>query len=168
MSFSVFLTYSMDPDEQSLVWRLQTLATAQGISVYVPTREAPQGKSSRDMPKVRNDVRAAINRADCVLAIITARAGSAIQSELNYALSSNKLIVPIVQQGVGDRTYFSKFPRVFWFSPAEPPGKLESEIVDFLKTRKLDKEAQQALGGVVAIGIGMLLLYALSRESMPG
>jgi hypothetical protein len=99
-----------------------------------------------------------------VLAIITARAGAAVQHELNYALSSNKLIVPIVQQGVGAQNYFGKFPRVFWFSPSEPPGKVENEVVAFLKNQKVTKEGQQALGAVVAIGVGMLLLYALSRE----
>lgn len=164
MSFNVFLTYSMDPNEQSLVWRLQTLATAQGISVYVPARNGPQGSVSRHATAVRNDVRIAIDRADCVLAMITARAGVAVQNELNYALSVKRLIIPIVQQGVGDQNYFSRFPRVFWFSPLEPPGKVEGEVVDFLKTQKLNKEGQQALGAVVAIGIGMLLLYALSRD----
>lgn len=154
----------MVPDEQSLVWRLQTLATSQGINVYVPSRDGRQTLSSRHVATVRNDVRIAIDRADCVLAIITARAGAAVQSELNYALSSNKLIVPIVQQGVGDQNYFSKFPRVFWFSPFEPPGKVEGEVVDFLKNQKLNKEGKQALGAVVAIGVGMLLLYALSKE----
>jgi len=157
MSFNVFLTHSMDPEEQSLVWRLQTLATAQGINVYVPTRSGAQ-------VSVRNEVRMAIDRADCVLAIVTARAGAGVQNELNYALSSRKLIIPIVQVGVGDRNYFNRFPRVFSFSPSEPPGKLESEVVDFLRNQKLNKDGQQALGAVVAIGIGMLLLYALSRE----
>jgi hypothetical protein len=157
MSFNVFLTYSMDPDEQSLVWRLQTLATAQGINFYVPMREGSQSS-------IRNEVRAAIDRADCVMAIITARAKAAVQNELNYALSVNKVIVPIVQQGVGDPNYFRKFPRVFWFSPFEPPGRVEGEVVEFLKTQKLNKEGKQALGAVVAIGVGMLLLYALSRE----
>lgn len=157
MSFNVFLTYSLDAAEQSLVWRLQTLATAQGINVYVPTREGTQAT-------VRNEVRSAIDRADCVMAIITARAGPAVQNELNYALSTKKLIVPIVQQGIGNAAFFNRFPRVFWFSPHEPPGKVEGEVVEFLKTKKLDKENKQALGAVVAIGVGMLLLYALSRE----
>ena len=157
MSFNVFLTHSMDAEGQSLVWRLQTLATAQGIAVYVPARSGPQAL-------VRNEVRAAIDRADCVLGIITARAGVAIQNELNYALGSKKVIVPIVQRGVGGLNYFSKFPRVFYFSPLDPPGKVEGEVVEFLKTQKLNKEQQQALGTVVAVGVGMLLLYALSKQ----
>ena len=143
MSFNVFLTYSMNPDEQSLVWRLQTLATAQGI---------------------RKDVRTAIDGADCVLAIITANAGAEVQGELDYALSQNKLILPIAEVGVGNPGYFRRFPRVFSFSPQEPPDKVEREVVDFLSSRKLNKEQKQTMGAVVAIGVGMLLLNALSRE----
>jgi hypothetical protein len=157
MSFNVFLTYSMDPDEQSLVWRLQTLATAQGINVYVPARS---GASSLG----RNGVRSAIDRADCVVAIITSKAGVAVQNDLNYALSSTKLIVPIVQEGVANSKYYTKFPRVFWFSPLESPGRIESEIAEFLKNQELSKEEQQTLGAVVTIGVGMLLLYAVSRD----
>ncbi len=38
MAFKVFLSYSTDPEEQAVVWRLQTLAAVHGIQVYVPYR----------------------------------------------------------------------------------------------------------------------------------
>jgi hypothetical protein len=38
MAFKVFLSYSIDPEEQAIVWRLQTLAAAHGIEVFVPQR----------------------------------------------------------------------------------------------------------------------------------
>lgn len=135
MSFSVFLTYSVEPGEQPLVWRLQTLATAQSISMHVPARE-----TSKHDGTLRQEVRAAIDRADCVLAIITTRAGTEVQADLNYALKSSKLIVPIVQQDVSNANYFDRFPRVFWFSHSDPPSKIEDEVLDFLKTQELDKE----------------------------
>ena len=36
MAFRVFLSYSLDPTEMALAWRLQTLAAAHGIEMYVP------------------------------------------------------------------------------------------------------------------------------------
>jgi len=165
MSFNVFLTYSMDPDEQSFVWRLQTLATAQGLNLYVPSRQGLQIPGSKIGTALRGKERVAIDRADCVLAIITTRAGAAVQQELNYALSRGKVIVPIVQQGVGNPSFWARFQRVFWFSPSEPPGRVEAEVVGFLREQKLNKERTQAVGAVVAIGVGMLLLQAsLARE----
>ena len=43
MSFTVFLCYGIDRDEQALVWRKQTLAAAQGIQVFVPSDSPHRG-----------------------------------------------------------------------------------------------------------------------------
>lgn len=163
MSFKVFLSYSVDPDEQAIVWRLQTLAAAHGIEVFVPQRQGFRLPSSR-APLLSDLVRNAIDRSDCVLAIITSRTGSAVEKELNYALGKNKLIIPLVQDSIRGSSFFGKFTRVFRFSPVEPPGKVESEVVEFLKQQKVSKETQQVLGAVVAIGLSMLLLSAVSQE----
>jgi hypothetical protein len=40
MAFRVFLSYSLDPAEMALAWRLQTLAAAYGIEMYVPQHGA--------------------------------------------------------------------------------------------------------------------------------
>jgi hypothetical protein len=39
LAYSIFLSSSVDPEEQALVWRIQTLAAAQGIRVFVPARD---------------------------------------------------------------------------------------------------------------------------------
>jgi hypothetical protein len=36
MPFRVFLSYSLDPTEMALAWRLQILVAAHGIEMYVP------------------------------------------------------------------------------------------------------------------------------------
>lgn len=48
MAFRVFLSYSINPEEQVIVWRLQTLAAASGIYVYVPFRTQPPGGHAID------------------------------------------------------------------------------------------------------------------------
>ena len=89
MVFRVFLSYSLDPAEIALAWRLQTLAAAHGIETYVPQHGAdtavPGAVSGQH----------AIDRADCVLAIIATAASEMVQNELRYALERRKLVIPI-------------------------------------------------------------------------
>lgn len=115
MALKVFLSYSTEPEENVIVWRLQTLAAASGIQVFVPQRRGGKLPSS---PAVflSDQVRHAIEQADCVLAIITARTGPAVEKELNYALAKNKPIIPIVEEGVADGSFLAQFSRVFRFS----------------------------------------------------
>ena len=163
MPLKVFLSYSTDPSEHAIVWRLQTLAASHGIQVFVPQR-SKLPSSRRDALVLSDQVRNAINQADCVLAIITTSTGPAVEKELNYALAKERLIIPIVEQGVVDHSFLKRFDPVFRFSRWGNPGKIEAEILAFLKEQKLAKENRQALGALVGIGIGLLLLAALSKE----
>lgn len=166
MPFKVFLSYSTDSDESAIVWRLQTLAASNGIQMFVPQRagiKAPSGR--RHAPLVSDEVRAAIDNADCVLAIITSRTGPAVEKELNYALARKQVIIPMVEEGIHEPAFLSRFPRVFAFSRLNGnPGRLESEVLQFLSEQKLNKEKRQALGALVAIGAGLLLLSALAKD----
>lgn len=166
MPFKVFLSYSTDPEENAIVWRLQTLAASHGIQMFVPQRagvRVPPGR--RNVPVLTDEVRVAIDGSDCVLAIITSRTGPAVEKELNYALGQRKLIIPIVEQGVHESSFLSRFPRVFTFSRLNgDPGRLESEVLEFLRQQKLTKESRQAVGALVAIGTGLLLLSALAKD----
>jgi TIR domain-containing protein len=159
MPFRVFLTYSLEPPVQALAWRLQTLAAAHGIEMYVPQREGAIASLPGEVP-----IQSAIDRSDCVLAIITARADASVQRELKYALEKNKLVIPIVQSGFETHPLLARFPQAFTFSPLDNPGTLESKVVEFLKKQNLSKEQQQAIGALVAVGIGLLLLFSLSEK----
>lgn len=89
-----------------------------------------------------------------------------MQNELNYALKKRKLIIPIVEEGVGDENFFRKFQRVFHFSRWEANlGRVDTEISGFLLQQKLDKDLRQGLGVLAAIGIGLFLLAGLSKKS---
>jgi TIR domain len=155
MAFKVFLSYGTDPDEQVAAWRLQTLATSYGMHVSVPHRNG-SGKA------VANQVRKNIDQSDCVLAIITGNIGPAVAQELNYALAKGKLIVPVVRQGINVPPAL-KGLRLFQFSPWNT-GEAEAEVVKFLHDQKYGKEKQQTIGALVAIGLGLFLLAALSNK----
>jgi hypothetical protein len=163
MAFTVFISYSSNADEQGVVWRLQTLAAAQGIQAYVPRRAAgrvPIGASSWTLTAA---VRKEIEDSDLVLAIITSRTDHAVEAELSYALGLKKVIIPIVYEGIRLPAFFDSC-RVFWFSPFDSPGNLETQIISYLKEQKLGKERLQAAGAIVAVGLGLLLLSAVAKE----
>jgi nucleoside 2-deoxyribosyltransferase len=160
MAFKVFLSYSLDSSEEALAWRLQTLAAAHGVEMYVPRR----GSSPSQQKTFANEAMNAINRSDCVLAIITEKADQAVEGELKHALARQKVVLPIVSQGLANNRLLAQFPRVFTFSPDDNLGKLEMQVVEFLKLQKLSKEKQQAMGALVAVGVGLLLLFSLSEK----
>lgn len=140
----------------TLAWRLQTLAAAHGIEMFVPQHgngTAQQGAVS---------VHQAVDRADCVLAIITSATDQFVQNELGYALERNKVVIPIVSVDLEDRSLLRQFPRVFWFSPEDNPGAVESEIVEFLKEQQLSKDNQRALGALA--GLGLSVLFSLQND----
>lgn len=159
MAFKVFLSYGADPDEQVTAWRLQTLAAAHGIHVFVPQRDESHVARRNQIPL---EVRRQIDQSDCVLAIVASRAGPAVEAELVYAASRGKTVVPILQEGVVQPGFLKKF-RTFRFSPWNP-AEVETEVVEFLKTQKIGKDNQQAVGALVAIGLGLFLLLALAKK----
>lgn len=129
--------------------------------MYVPRRDSPLPPRAGNVPE---EVRSAMDRSDCVLAIITNQAHPAVQAELRYALAKNKLVIPIVHSALEAHPLLAQFPRVFTFSPWGNPGKLETDIVQFLREQQLSKEKTQAIGGLVALGVGLLLLFSLSKK----
>lgn len=164
MDFKVFLSYSAEPEEQAIVWRLQTLATAHGIQVYVPPRAGFRFPSSRMPPVPADTIRKQIDSSDCVLAILATGLSPEVEKELSYALGKEKLIIPIVAEGTGHARFLNKFPKVFSFSPLRNVGEIETQVVDFLKDQVRNKAQRQALGALVGIGIGLFLLSAAAKQ----
>jgi hypothetical protein len=158
MAFRVFLSYSLDPTEMALAWRLQTLAAAHGIEMYVPQHGA--GTVAPGAVTVQQ----AIDRADCVLAIITTAASQMVQNELSYALERKKLVIPIVRTDLAGHPLLAAFPQVFTFSPWDNPGAVETQIVEFLKDKQLTKDKQQTIGALAALGLGLLVLFSVNKE----
>lgn len=163
MDFKVFLSYSAAPDEQALVWRLQTLATAEGIEMYVPPRANPRS-AGNSLPVPANFIRRQIDSSDFVLAILASGLNPQVQQELSYALGKGKTIIPIVAGGNPSAAFFGKFPVVFRFSPSSNMGEVETQVVEFLKQRVRDKAQRQALGALVGIGLGLFFLSAAAKK----
>ena len=163
MAFKVFISYSSNADEQGVVWRLQTLAAAQGIHAYVPARGGGRPLTSGSSWTLTAATRKEIESSDIILAIITSRADRAVEAELSYAMGRKKVIIPIVYEGIRIPSLFDSC-QVFWFSPSHSPGNLESQIIAYLKEQKLSKERLQAAGAIIAVGLGLLLLSSVAKE----
>lgn len=158
MAFRVFLSHSLEPAEQALAWRLQTLAAAHGVEMFVPNYAQTAGAPGRET------IQGAIDRADCVLAIVTTAASANVQNELRYALRKGKLVIPIVRQELAGNALLAPFKAVFTFSPWDNPGEVESKIVEFLKQQQITKEKQQTIGALAALGLGLLVLFSVGKE----
>jgi nucleoside 2-deoxyribosyltransferase len=163
MAFKVFISYSSNADEQGVVWRLQTLAAAQGIQAYVPRRGSARMPSGATSWTLTAAVRKEIDDSDIVLAIITSRTDRALEAELSYAMGLKKVIIPIVYEGIRLPPLFDSC-QVFWFSPSHSPGNLEAQITAYLKEQKLGKERLQAAAAIIAVAVGLLLLSAVAKE----
>lgn len=157
MAFRVFLSHSLDPTEQPLAWRLQTLAATSGVEMVV--FQHGNGAATRAAASVEK----AIDRADCVLAIITVTPSQAVLKELRHALKIDKLVIPIVRAEPTGHPLLAQFPQVFALSRRDNPGAVETRIAKFLKERKLRKDEQQTIGALAAVGLGLLTLNALCK-----
>jgi hypothetical protein len=162
MALNVFLSYSTSVEEQVIVWRLQTLAVAHGINLYVPPRDGFKTLANRN-PILSRKVQQAIDQCDCVLAIITSRTSRIVERELNYALGKDKLIIPIVDASIANSRLLQRFNPVFKFNPNAPTSDVESKVIAFLKDHQVSQENRRALGALVAIGLGMLALSTLAE-----
>jgi hypothetical protein len=162
MDFKVFLSYTVAPEEQALVWRLQTLATAEGIEMYVPPRTSVHPASARNPPVPPAQVRKQIDDSDFVLAILAGGLNAQVQQELSYALGKGKVIVPIVAAGSPHAAFFDRFT-TFPYSPSSNVGEIETRVVEFLRQQVRNKAQRQAFGALVGIGLGLFLLSAAQK-----
>lgn len=162
MAFKVFLSYRNGPEEQLVVFRLQTLAAAYGIHVFVPPRNGLQRSPARQSRPLSEDVQRMIDQSDCVLAIMTGVPGRALQAELTYASAKGKTILPVLRADMEPPAFLGGMP-VFRFSPNDPSG-VETKVVEFLRQQQFSKQQSQAMGALVAIGLGLFLLAAFSEK----
>ena len=158
--YRVFLSYNANTnrDEMVAVWRLQTLAAASGLQLYVPT------------PIQRADwvaVTRMIDDSDSVIVFLTKRATPQVRKELEYALSRQKLVIPIVEKATSASPIMPLLQqsgyRIFELD-IQKPGKMENELADFLRQNKIGKEARESLLALAGTFIGLYLLQQLAES----
>lgn len=140
-----------------IVWRLQTLAAASGLQLDVPNNK--QRANSLLTAQM-------IEEADAVIILLTKSAleSEFVTSEINFAVSKNKTVIPIFVKGIVSKTIRALVGApVFVFDPQEP-WKMESELSKFLTKKVKDKETRNAILALAGTFAGLFLLSKLSES----
>lgn len=158
--YRVFLIHNTSDDEMVIVWRLQTLAAASGLHLDVPSNV--QRSNSLLISQM-------IDEADAVIVLLTKSALKAkfLTSEINFAISKNKTIIPIFVKGVTSPAITSLFGQygspIFIFDP-QKPWEMESELSKDLAKKISDKNNRNALLAIAGTFAGLFLLSKLSEN----
>src|SRR5947209_9837790 len=96
VSFEVFLSYSVGHSDLPLVVNLQEQANAAGITLYLADRDAQPGTN------LSAKIEIAISRAEVLVALLTENGVDSkwVNQEIGYALAKQKVVVPLVEEGV--------------------------------------------------------------------
>jgi hypothetical protein len=154
MSYRAFISYNTSPEEQVVIYRLQTLASVSGITVLLPQRN---GKMITGETKYRIDI------ADSVIALLTSNLTTPVREELAYAQEKGKLIIPIYEKGAKLSSWKSKFDWIEYDPQRDTPGDIEKRVFNLLRGKKKTKENQQA-ALLALLGVGLLALLASSER----
>ncbi|MGD1101968.1 MAG: hypothetical protein ABSA59_07860 [Terriglobia bacterium] len=152
----VFISYSTAAD-QIIALRLQTIAAVYGMTIYVPPATTRHVASPELIPEVQRQ----LNESDVVLAVITHEPVSSAISEMNWALASGKLLIPIVSPGV-PQEYYARFEPYFIVNLADP-SQTEQQIVRFLAEKHESEKGKTALIGLAIFATALLLFGADSK-----
>ena len=156
VAYKLFISYSAGAD-QVIALRLQTLASVYGFTAYVPPLQTRQIGNRL----LLEDVRRAINDVDLFLAVVTQAPSTAAVAEVEYARGLSRLIIPIVGPHV-DRAFLQSFGQAFYIDPSNP-GKVETDILDFLQKSHTEKANRNLFVGLSALVVGLLILSATSE-----
>ena len=158
MAFKVFISHSVK--DISLVKQLQYWLDRNQIEAYI-FEEYPQPGTM-----IGEKVARAIDRSDCVLALMT-RDGSRSQwvhNEVGYAKGKEKIVIPIVENGVINGGFLEGVEYIP-FRIYDPYDTI-SRTVQYLSTLKSAKKEQEQRNKVLLAGLMVFFgLLALSGEN---
>jgi hypothetical protein len=156
----VFISYSTALD-QIIAFRLQTMAAVYGMTVYVPPATTRHQPTAALIPEVQKE----LAESSVVLGVITQAPAPGAVSEMNTALASGKLLIPIVGWTV-PQEYYIRFPQHFVVNPADP-SETERQIVQFLLTQQqAEKGSGNGAGALLALAtlaVALLLFGSVSE-----
>lgn len=152
MAYTAFISYNTSPDEQIFVYRLQTLAGANDITVLLPQRN---GQTLTSETKLR------IDKADCVIAFLTSKLSPEVREELAYADARNVLIIPIYEKGLRLSSSPKNLEWISYDPRNEIPGMVEQKVLNLLRKKKKEKTNRNA---VLLVGLGLGLLALMTSD----
>lgn len=161
-SLSIFLSYNLSSTDMVVIWRLQTLAAAHGITMYVPHPEDRRGDH------ISSSTAQMIDASTLVIAVWTKQPSSKVLQEIQYALSKSKPVLLVVEQGIKPPHWLKEVPALTF--DLQRPGDFERRLIDYLNSNqmrhqlKLNKKEARAVGALLGIGLALLALWLLTKE----
>lgn len=152
MTFKVFISSSVR--DIGIVEELRETLERYGIT-SITSREIPI-----NVP-IEQYLRHQIHNSDCFLAII-GRGGSQSENvnfELGIATSLNRPVIPVVEEGSVIPQNLAN--RQYILINRDQPRLSYENAAKYLKKLEVEKETRNAIGGLILLGLGLLLLGAL-------
>jgi len=181
MTPKIFISYNPDVEiEQSTALRLQTLSGLYNAVVHLPDRSGNPG--------LKDNTKQRIQDAMVFVMFSTRKLSKAVNEEVNYALKINKRVIIFYDKRIGKNLDTSKIKNANLlervFDPVvDNPADLLNFVIQnggFLSANrdaaqsqkkqvenKSDSTTNAALAAIVGVGLGLLLLWALSDDDKP-
>ncbi|MCL5876334.1 MAG: toll/interleukin-1 receptor domain-containing protein [Candidatus Bathyarchaeota archaeon] len=156
MPFKVFISASMK--DRAIVQELKSTIVKYGITA-MSVDEMPANEN------VEHYIRNQIWSTDCFLAIIgnDSTQSRNVDLEMGMAVSYNKVIVPIVEEGASIPRSIAS--RQFILIDKDNPRLSYERAANYLNQLKMEQDKRNSIGGLVLLGLGILLLGALASSS---
>lgn len=150
MAYKVFLSHS-SKDSAWVNWITENTRRV-GVEVYCYEHDSQPGKL------IAEKLKAAIEERDALLVLLTvnSRISAYVQQEIGFAEHAGKLIIPLVQPGVGPESLAMLEGREYIPFDYQNPQQALSKLLPHLQKLKEGKENQQA----ILLGIGAIIALA--------
>ena len=158
----IFLSYNLGRSDTVVVWRLQTLAAAHGITLYVPH---PQDRRSK---AISARIAQMIDAANLTVVLCAQQFSQRVGQEVDYAIQRGKPVLLILEESVELPSSLQGFPAIRFDLRRDPPGELENRIISHLRQYqqryRLRRKQADTLGLLLGIGAALLGLWLLTKE----
>lgn len=155
MTFKVFVSASVD--DIHIVNELIKILKRYGFDIAIP-----QETMLTEPILLADMIKQQIKTSDCVLAIM-GKGGSwstNVAFEIGMATALQKLVIPIVEEGTKIPTSLRQTECIV-IDKNQPRISYE-RAARYLNKLKIEKEKRSTVGGLLLLGLGLLLLDALS------
>ncbi|WP_407523790.1 hypothetical protein PDL71_17950 [Lacibacter sp. MH-610] len=162
---NIFISYNPKVQaEQSLALRMQTLGALYGLSISLPDRVGVIG--------LKETTKQRIQRASLFIVFATRNLSRDVVREINYALELAKTIIVVYDKDVKNNLNIKGVHEIEYNQKTDSPEKIIKEINKIIsnsKTKvqksKADNDDDDTIGAFLLIGLGLLLLGALTSKS---
>lgn len=159
MNYKIFLSHSnIDKNWVNLIVTGSKLV---GIETYLYEHDIQPGKS------IAQKLQRAIKNSDAMVVLLTenSKFSPYVQQEIGFAEACDKLIIPLVQSGIGTECLAMLSGKEYIIFDTNNPLKSLSKLSISLQKLKKLKEAQELQKALIALFLLIIILALASGEN---